>query len=284
MNFNGMIVFILGLVSGLPTGAVLALKMYERNAVSLSQARRIAIYSSVVSPAFCIIYFGNSVMKNTLCGVAVYISVVVTSIGVMLTEYCLFGKNEADDTHFDFQNDIEPRNESFTDVIVNSFMGLLNICAFVMFFMCIGEISSLIIGFIRGSSRTADALICGILEFSGGISKLSALKFGERFVYGAFLLGFGSVSAIMQVMDFCTPLGIRVRRLLIVRLVSALCVPVVSVGVIYIIRSVSDFFKESMLSCFSITLIITAFVFAFMIFIVEKSRKNIRKANIISKI
>ena len=278
LSAPGTAVFILGLVSGFPAGAVIAGKMYDSGILTKCEAEKIAVYASVASPSFCIVYFGSEIMKNILYGIIVYAAIVCVSVLLLFIDNSINRKcKEGHDYTVDKSQTAE--TDFIPDIICDSCITVINVCAFITFFMCIGKIITKILCFFFPGASSLNPLITGILEFSGGISALGTESFGRRIMLGALLLGFCGVSAIMQVLNVFAHYDFSASKLIIFKIVSAFLVP----SVFFILFLIYDALCKTSVNI-RILFFIIPLIAAFLIFIIEKCRKNIRKAKIISKI
>lgn len=274
LSKNALIAFVLGLISGFPTGASISGQMYISGLISKEEAEKIAVFSSVAGPSFCIVFFGDNIMHNRLCGLAVYIACALSSFGLLILHNLLFCNRNFDKENFksnDFTVKYAGKNlSSLTQIITDSCLTVINICAYVTFFTCIGEVLTRTSSFFISGLYSKKAYICGFLEMTGGISALSKFNFSKRLLTGAFIIGFSGVSAILQVLDICDRYSLNCRKIFFVKLASAFTVPVLT----FLIIAFSNFVNiTTVLILIFAIMVITGF-FIVLKLIAQKYKKN----------
>lgn len=271
----GITVFILGLVSGFPAGALLAGQGYKNGILTKNEAERISVYSSVASPSFCIIFFGGNILNNRLYGLIVYLAIVTSSL-VLLSMSSFFKKEKQ--TAYAETSACIPKKASASDVIASSCITMINVCAFITFFSCIGAVLSRIFIFSGTESPFLLTLIQGIPEFTSGISAAYDLRFGQRVLTGTLLLGFGGISAIMQIYSVCESFGISCRTLLPVRIASAPLSVFVAICYFYVYGTVK---KHSVTVVVYMTFLFAiAVLFCILSKIIKICRKKYKKSKV----
>ncbi len=228
VSLNGLIIFILGLISGFPGGAVLAGSAYSTGAITKKEAQRITAFSNSVSPPFCIMVFGNEVMKNELCGITVLTAIVaVNIIFFIISGFVSLSRDKETQTE-----EVIPfttyKKTNTSSIIADSSVIMLNICAFVTYFYCLGNLIHKIFSLYFKIPSVISAVLYSSLEISGGIVALNELSFGQKFLYGSMLLGFGGVSAIMQVWSVCEKFGLTLKGFIFFKISCAITVPLIS--------------------------------------------------------
>lgn len=272
---TGAVLFMLGLLAGFPAGAILAGKMYEKGSLSKKDAENIAIFSSVPSPSFCILYFGGEIMNDRKFGLIVYLSIVIVSVISLVISVLLSEKQ--DTVHREITVSAH-KNETVPDIICDSCTAVLNICAFITFFMCVGEIVIKLLQISGTDFIYVKPFICGILEFCTGISVLSEYDYGSAAMTGALLLGFGGISAIMQTSDVLVKYGFSCKKLLITKIFSAFAVPIISLLIVICIGPIRDFCITYPLTKYLFIITAAVIIMLILIFMSKITLKNIRKA------
>jgi len=234
LSSTGILTFCLGLVSGFPTGAVIAGKLYGCGHLHREEAERIAMFSSVMSPAFCIVFFGSEIAESKLYGLLVYCAIVISSIIAIALYDHMFPKNNTHDTH-DAERTAAKDKETAASIIADSFITIIRVCAFVTFFMCIGEVVLRAVSFlIPNTPSLFKAVFSGILEASCGVKMLGELPYSQRLLLGAVILGFGGLSATMQVRAVCSEHGLCCNRIIYIKAFCAIIVPPVTFGLSFV--------------------------------------------------
>ena len=275
MTFSGCIALILGLLSGFPTGAILAGQMYEKGILTKAEAEKAAVFSSAASPAFCIIFLGVEILKSRLSGLFIYISAIICNIILFLLHELFFS---AEETKAERScRNVQHKTDNVSQIIYESCMTVIGICAYVTFFMCIGDVVSSITAFFIGHSGKTAILLSGIFELTSASASLCGAEYSERYMLGSVFVGFGGISAILQVMSVCEKHGLSCRYLLPAKLISALVVPIISFLVIVLSAHFGDILSATDIVPF--LGLITA-LFAFLVYFLKKTVKKYKKSKV----
>ncbi len=221
---SGFFIHILGLISGFPGGAVLSTALYKSGAITKKEAERLVAFSNCISPAFCILYFGREVMKSTFCAVLVFLSVVASNL---ICIFLLGGVMTDEASAFLNQGKAKERTPIST-IIADCCLIMVNICAYITFFTCIGSLALASLPESIKNSAQVQAITVSLLEITAGTEMLMELPFGKRLLLGSALMSFGGISAIMQVMSVCERNGISAKKFILVKLVSAIFSPLIT--------------------------------------------------------
>lgn len=277
---SGLIILFLGLISGFPNGASLAGSAYKSGSISADEATRITAFSNCISPSFCIIVFGDEVMKSKLLGAIVFSAVICSNI------LMFFVTNTGQPKKEKYQNMRNFVPTSITAIISDSLFIVLNICAYVTVFGCFSALVEKICTSLFCLPKEIILYISPILEISGGILKLSVLPFFKRLIAGSLLLSFGGLSAVMQVHNVCIKFGLSFSAYIKNKLVSSLITPILTVIFAFFVqdpmqggKNPSDFFSSLMKHIFNLLILIIALKLLYMMLKRIFSRKNIKKAN-----
>lgn len=288
LSKNGIIAFVPGLISGFPTGAAISGQMYSSGLISIKEAEKIAVFSSVAGPSFCMVFFGNYIMHGKFYGFAVYIASVLSTVGLLILYNFIFENKQVGNDNYSNTESTEKyssqNTSSLTEVITDSCLTVINICAYVTFFTCIGEIFTRTASFFLPELNSKKAYICGFLELTGGTAALEEFEFSKRLLTGALLIGFSGLSAILQVTDICCKYNINCGKIFLVKFISAFTVPALTFLIVALSGFMTDINYAAIITklLFSSALIILLLVC--LKFFAEKRKKNIRKAKLISKI
>lgn len=275
MSVPGYIALILGLISGFPTGAIVSGQMQERGLISKTEAHKVAVFSSAASPAFCINLFGAEIMKSRLCGVFVYLSAVLVNILLLVIHEMILKPADNDSEFTDIVAD--SHRNSVSQIIYDSCMTVISICAYVTFFMCIGNVVCSVCSFFIPYSAKIGTIVSGVSEMTSGIASLAGAEYSERLLMGAVFIGFGGFSAIIQVSSVCVKYGISCRGILYTRLSSAVLVPIFTF-VFVLIYGMGCNMYHILITLSSLCIIST--LIAFFIYFLKKNAKKYKKSKV----
>ena len=217
--------YLLGLIGGYPVGARCAVSLYEQRACSQRDAERLLAFCNNSGPAFILGAVGTMMLGSPKIGILLYGVHVVSSLLVGLTMR-LFRRDCACERQTLRERAPVPLREAFTSAVTTSFSGMLNVCAFVIFFAVAIELLSAsgILPLLARpltlaglSPDSASGLLSGLLEVTSGISTLAASSCGGvlRLAGTALLLGWAGLSVHCQVLNLIGESGLSVTPYLL---------------------------------------------------------------------
>lgn len=221
----GLLILILGLISGFPNGAYLAGTAYKSGSISKDEATRIMTFSNCISPSFCILVFGSEVMKSKLLGVIVFLAIICSNLLLFL----LSREQKGIKTNEPQREICDYKATPISAIISESLSIMLVICAYVTVFYCFSALIGKVLTVLFYVPTLVTGYISSLLEISGGALKLSSLPFFKRLFMGSLLLSLGGVSAIMQVQNVCLKYGLRFKGFIAKRLLCCVMTPVFTV-------------------------------------------------------
>ncbi len=261
-----------GLISGAPTGAVLAGQMYSQGIIHKSEAEKIAVFSCIASPAFCINYFGADIVGRRSIGFILYLALVTVNLLMFAVYNALYGNTK--DNEIEIRLSEDDKNGLISEIIYDSCMTILGICACVTFFMCTGNVLYTVISFISGENPLFKVFFTGGAEMTAGVSATKALPIAKKILCSSAVIGFSGLSVMLQTTSVCTKYGFGCRRLLTTKLISAFAVP--AVMFVFTVLAECSFF--SVRNC--VISVIVLSIFAFLTYFVRKYMKKYKKSKV----
>ncbi len=230
-SFVVTIAIFIGLISGFPNGAIIATRLYELKIITKKDAEKIVALSDCISPSFCIIYFGKYILNNTLCAVLIFLSIMVSNLCTLL----IFGKNKS------YTITLNNKNISFLSLpqlICDCCRIMLDICAFVTFFMCMGNLIITSFSLYFSLSPVIISSVISLLEITCGVMNIYTLEFSKQVLFGCFFFSFTGFCAITQVSAICERADIPVKNYLLSKILCSLLTPIIFILLIKIIPEV----------------------------------------------
>lgn len=188
------------LLCGYPTGSATVALLFDEN-------ENVDFYSANIcfssGPIFIIGTVGTLFLQNGKIGVSLYCLHICTLI---ILSFFISPKRKIKK---DFVFDVEG---GMGEAVGSAVSGILNVCGYMVFF-------GLICGFIKPylpESILIKGLVCGLFEFTSGISILSAGT--ENLPFISFLLSFGGGCVIFQSLAYLN--GINKFKFILVRFFS----------------------------------------------------------------
>lgn len=222
---------IVGLLSGYPIGAKISNDLYEKKMISKKTAENLLSFTNNSGPLFILSYVGISLYHDTLTGILLLFTHILSAITVGII-FGAFSKKNIDKCYLDKQyeqytstniqstelNKSIKKDISFSQVLIDSVKGsvstILIIGGFIVFFSVIIEllensnffyilslpINALLIFFNLPTELTIPTLQ-GLVEITNGLETLSNttnIPYVYKISLSAFILGVGGLSIYMQ--------------------------------------------------------------------------------------
>ncbi len=239
----GAFPFIMGVISGYPTGAKIVSNFKENNLCTEAECERLLAFTNNSGPLFIIGTVGISLFGSPRIGFLLFITHFISCIIVGFL--FRFWKFNAPTSTVSSKNNFKTSKVSFSNLgellatsITNSINTLFMIGGFVVLFSVILSIleNSNILKYLTTlftpisnllniSPNFIEAIFSGILELTNGLSKLSTIatkQLSTNIVISAFLLGFGGFSVVLQVLSIVSKSNISIKPYLIGKFLQGL--------------------------------------------------------------
>ena len=229
---EGAFAFIMGIISGYPVGAKIASSFRENNICSKEECERLLSFTNNSGPLFIIGTVGILMYGSTIIGLLLFITHILACITVGFL-FRFWKKNEKTTI---INTNYKPENKyvSFSNLgdvlaksITSSVSTIFLIGGFVVIFSSIISIlkSS---GILNGVSLLLSPLfnllhintsfiaplLSGFLEITNGINTISSIackKLSINIIFTAFLLGFGGISVLLQVLSITSKTDLSIK-------------------------------------------------------------------------
>lgn len=231
---EGAFAFLMGIISGYPVGAKIAVNFREKNICTKEECERLLSFTNNSGPLFIIGTVGILMFKNTTIGILLFIThfLACISVGIIFR----FWKNKTSTkiiNSSDFSNskkssvNFSNLGEVLAESINSSISTILLIGGFVVIFSSIISIlksSGLlniaeilctpIFNSINIDTSFIQPLLTGFLEITNGISSISNIackKISVNIILTSFLLGFGGISILLQVLSITSKTDLSIK-------------------------------------------------------------------------
>lgn len=208
---SGGAAFLIGAVSGFPTGAIAIRELYESREITKTEAERLMPFCNNVSPLFIINAVGAGMLGSIKSGLLLYAVHIVSAAAVgIILRFCM-GTSINARLPRNFPHKLrEPLYKMFSDAVKKSVKTILSVCGFVIFFSVMSE---LLLGFFAPKGGMVYAFLKAAAEITGGLNEIAALKTDGKIllpVMSAFL-GLGGLCVFMQVASAISGSGISMK-------------------------------------------------------------------------
>lgn len=230
----GAYAFILGLISGYPIGAKIVAELRNSKSCSQTEGSRLLAFTNNSGPLFIIGTVGITLFRNTTIGILLLIThfLSAVTVGFILKFFDKTTTQLNKDYHNIFSNTstnykISDMGEILRTSIVHSIKNVLVIGGFIVLFAVIVSIleSSHILDIVlyifnpifklfNIDISYLKGIIIGLLELTNGLSIISSIpakNISLNIVLCAFLLGFGGISVLFQVLSIISKSDLSIK-------------------------------------------------------------------------
>ena len=229
---EGSFAFIMGVISGYPTGATIATNFRKNNILSKTECKRLLSFTNNSGPLFIIGTVGISMFGSSTIGFLLFVTHLLASISVGII--FRFWKKEKHSINNSKHYIPQSKTVTFSNLgeiiaisIKNATSTILLIGGFVVLFSVIisilktsnilGIFSNILIpafNLLHIPTSFISPFLTGILEITNGISLISGIHIKAitiNILFAAFLLGFGGISVLLQVLSITSKTDLSIK-------------------------------------------------------------------------
>ena len=260
---EGAFAFIMGIISGYPIGAKIATNFRKENICTKEECERLLSFTNNSGPLFIIGSVGILLYRNTMIGLLLFITHLLASLTVgILFRFWKRTKHPDSNsspskayTNTKTQASFSNLGEILSESIISSIKSILVIGGFVVIFSSIisilksSSITHMIeiiatpfFNFIHISPSFIEPLFTGFFEITNGISTISNIackKLSINILITAFLLGFGGISVLLQVLSITSKSDLSIKPYILGKLLHG----IIAVLYTYLFMSIFPFFN-----------------------------------------
>lgn len=277
---------LLGALCGFPIGTRVAVSFYKERQITQDELLRVLCVSNNPSSAFVISAVGLTLFGSRGFGVALYATTLASAFLVGIGANVIFGgKRGSEDVVLPERKSAGFRVSDVTSSISASAAGMLNVCAFVIFFSAfLGTLEHTLSAF--DVTQSVRAILFSFFELTGGAAAASSIKeVGTAASVAAFAMGWSGMSVHFQIMSLCDGIEVSFRRYFIAKLCQGLLnvvliklyLAVFGKGIVFAPRSVSAF--DVVKGEYSVSVVLILCAFAAGIFLLVSDRRSAKKRN-----
>ena len=260
---EGAFAFIMGIISGYPIGAKIATNFRKEHICTKEECERLLSFTNNSGPLFVIGSVGILLYRNTMIGILLFMTHLLASLSVGMI--FRFWKKTKDcdlppSTSRAYANTKTPASfsnlgEILSESIVSSIKSILVIGGFVVIFSSIisilkssgithiiETIATPFFNFIHISPSFIEPLFTGFFEITNGISNISNIackKLSINILITAFLLGFGGISVLLQVLSITSKSDLSIKPYIYGKLLHG----IIAVFYTFILMNLFPFFN-----------------------------------------
>ena len=238
---KGAFPFVMGILSGYPTGAKIVSDFRKRNICTKAECERLLAYTNNSGPLFIVGTVGSSLFFNTEIGYLLFLTHILgmITVGIIFRFY----KNNTYRSENTLEElDINNFSSIFSDAIFNSFKTLLMIFGFIIIFSIVINILLTSSVFNLINSPWIIGCILSTIEITNGINYLSLIITNNltiNIVLTSFFLGFGGLSVLMQVYSIISKTDLSIKPYICGKLLHGIISSIYTILIIFLLPSLS---------------------------------------------
>jgi len=240
---EGSFALIMGIISGYPVGAKIAVNLRKKHILSKEECERLLSFTNNSGPLFIIATVGITMFSNSTIGLLLFITHILACLTVGFI--FRFWKYSSDNKHNSSSYSQVKSTLSFSslgevlsDSILSATSTIVTIGGFVIIFSVIISIfkESHIIYFLSNilthtfsdfniNPDFTSSILLGILEITNGISLISCIRIKQisiSIIVTAFLLGIGGISILLQVYSITSISDLSIKPYIIGKLLHGI--------------------------------------------------------------
>lgn len=237
---KGAFPFIMGIISGYPTGAKIVSDFRKNNICTKVECERLLAYTNNSGPLFIIGTVGSSLFLSTEIGILLLITHIFGTLTVGII-FRFYKNNYYRNENIVDELDIDNFSSILTESIFNSFKTTGIIFGFIIMFSIINNIL-LTSGILKLFPSAIIGSILSTCEITNGINYISMIKSSNltiQLILTSFFLGFGGISVLMQVYSIISKTDLSIKPYILGKLLHGLTSAIYTLIIILLFPSFS---------------------------------------------
>lgn len=239
---EGAFAFIMGIISGYPMGAKIVCDLYKSKNCTQEEAERLLAFTNNSGPLFIIGTVGVVFLGDSRIGLLLFFTHIMAciSVGIVFRWWknnknvnLSTKKNQSYRSSYNGNIRLNHLGEMLSSSIMNSFSSIVMVGGFIILFSIISSMLNQshffnviehIFSFLKIDARYIRGLLSGMLEITNGLKQVSMVPnkmLSVNICISAFLLGFGGLSVLLQVLSICSKSNIPIKPYFIGKLLHA---------------------------------------------------------------
>lgn len=240
---EGAFPFIMGIISGYPMGAKIVSNFKAQGICTDEEAERLLAFTNNSGPLFIIGTVGIGLFKDTNTGILLFITHILACITVAFLfrfwkSSKRFGKKGARPLFPKEQVSISNLGEVLATSIMNAINTIFLIGGFIVLFSVIisilqnsgildavSHLTHPILNILNIPLSFANGIFTGLLEVTNGVCNIANIankSISTNIIICSFLLGFGGVSIMLQILSITSKAKISIKPYIIGKLFQGL--------------------------------------------------------------
>ena len=225
---NAVIIFILSIISGFPTNAIIINKAINNKNITKDEAEHLLLFCNFANPLFILETVGTFYLKNNSFAIIILISHILSNIIIGI----IFRKNNHPKNNYIIDTF---KSQNFGDVLSNAIYKSINSLLMIAGTITLFLILTTLITHIFNLNNCLSLIIKSLLEMTMALSYLSNLNISStlKVVISSMIISFSGLSIHLQVISSLE--NIKYKSYLKGRILSSIISGVISLIIIKII-------------------------------------------------
>jgi len=253
---EGAFPFIMGIISGYPMGAKIVSKFKTQGLCTNEEAERLLAFTNNSGPLFIIGTVGIGLFKDTSIGILLFITHILACLTVgFIFRFWKSSKRYETKGDRPLSSHSTVSISNLGEVLASSIMSAINtiflIGGFIVLFSVIisilensGILDGLahlihpILNIFKISPSYANGIFNGLLELTNGVCNVANIankSISTNIIICAFLLGFGGISIMLQILSITSKAKISIKPYIIGKLLQGIFAAIYTYVFIYTI-------------------------------------------------
>ena len=234
----GAYAFIMGIISGYPVGAKIVTDFRNNNLCTKEEAERLITFTNNSGPLFILGTVGITLFYDTTIGILLLFTHILAciSVGIIFRFWKSKEKEKRNTQTIDNTISFSSLGEVLSKSILSAINSIVLIGGFIVLFGVILSIlqntyilnllkliSLPLFNLLNIPSDFVVGILTGILELTSGVSTVSGIackKLSINIITSAFLLGFGGISIMLQVLSIISKSDISIKPYILGKLLQ----------------------------------------------------------------
>lgn len=240
---EGSFALIMGIISGYPIGAKIAVNFRNNKICSKEECERLLSFTNNSGPLFIVGTVGISMFGNSTIGLLLLVTHILASITVgFIFRFWKYNHNSISEVPISYKESksnisLSNLGEIIGNSISSSINTILLIGGFIVLFSVLISIlqASSMLNIISNSitpildllhipQEFSTGIISGILELTNGLSLITNIhvkKISLNIILASFLLGFGGISILLQVWSIVAKSDLSIKPYILGKMLHA---------------------------------------------------------------
>lgn len=239
---EGAFAFLMGIISGYPTGAKIVANLKENNICTKTECERLLAFTNNSGPLFIIGTVGTSLLCDTSLGFLLLFTHILACITVgIIFRFWKYNNNDCNGryvskikTNVNFNNlgDVigeSIKNATNTVVMIGGFVILFSVINSMLnnsnFYQAIINFTSPLFNSIGINNHFLQGIYTGFIELTNGVQyvcNIPTKTISTTIIVTSFLLGFGGISVMLQVLSITSKNNISIKPYIIGKLLHGI--------------------------------------------------------------